>query len=89
MTAVKTERKLKVVPDHRDKFGRPLAVGTHVVYPSSNQLCVGVVSKVTPKMLMVKELSNRSWRWETRKYPTDLAIVDGPLVTFYILKNSA
>lgn len=85
------EKKIKEVPQHKDKFGRLLSVGTHVVYPLHNSLAVGIVAKVTPKMLMVKELStrSRSWSSEKRKYPSDLAIVEGAMVTFYILKNSA
>ena len=80
----------KEVPQHRDKFNRLLEIGTHVVYPDRNQLLVGVVDKLTPKMCTVKELRlNGRWSSSLRKYPQDLAIVEGKDVTMYIIRNSA
>jgi hypothetical protein len=75
-------------PDHRDFFDRPLAVNDYVVYPSYNTMMVGTVTRLTPKMALVKSLGS-GWRSESRKYPQELVQVAGPEVTMYVLKKSA
>ncbi len=79
--------------EHKDKLGRLLKVGDCVAYPESNSLVIGTIKKVTPKMTMVSELGKKpSWYDKNghRKYPSDLVLLEGPLVTMYLLKmNSA
>ena len=76
-------------PDHRDFFDRPLAVNDYVVYPSHNIMMVGTVTRLTPKMALVKALGSSPWRKESRKYSQELVQVAGPEVTMYVLKKTA
>ena len=71
---------------HRDILGQPLAVGDVVVFPSSNTMYVGTITKLNPKMVKVKRVATNS-SWEQNKYPSDLARVSGAEVTMYLLKN--
>jgi len=77
----------KEVPEHRDKLGRLLNVGDCVVYPSSNTLVIGIVSKLNPKMVRVSQLGRKRWG-DSNKYSNDLVILEGPDVTMYLIKNS-
>ena len=78
---------MAVIPEHRDILGQPLAVGDAVVYPSSNTMYVGTVTKLNPKMVKVKRVG-KGRGWEQNKYPEDLARVSGPEVTMYLLTKS-
>jgi hypothetical protein len=73
---------------HSDILGQPLDVGDAVVFPSSNSMYVGTITKLNPKMVKVKRVSSSSRGWEQNKYPTDLAKVSGAEVTMYLLKQS-
>lgn len=75
----------KEIPNHQDLLGQPLALGDAVVYPSSNSMYVGMITKINPKMIKVKRVG--SFRWEQSKYPNDLVRVHGSEVTMYLLKN--
>lgn len=77
---------VKVIPEHKDILGQPLAVGDCVVFPSSNTMYVGTIIKLNPKMIKVKRVGKRS-SWEQNKYPQDLAKVSGAEVTMYLLSN--
>ena len=80
--------KEKIAINHKDVLGQTLAVGDCVVFPSSNTMYVGVITKFNPKMIKVKRVGkNRSW--EQNKYPSDLAKVSGTEVTMYLLKNQS
>ena len=70
--------------EHKDLFGQPLAIGDCVVYPRSNSMHVGTVSKLNPKMVGVKGIE----RWGScNKYPQELVKVSGAEVTMYLLKK--
>jgi hypothetical protein len=77
---------VKVEPKHPDKLGRELNMGDCVVYPQSNTMIIGTVIKFTPKMITVKGVG--IYRWETRKYSSDVIKIDGPEVTMYLIKNA-
>lgn len=77
---------VKVIPEHKDILGQPLAVGDCVVFPSSNTMYVGMITKFNPKMVKVKRVGTK-YSWEQNKYPTDLAKVSGAEVTMYLLKH--
>jgi hypothetical protein len=77
---------LKEQPKHPDKLGRELNMGDCVVYPQSNSMIIGTVIKFTPKMITVKGVG--TYRWETRKYSSDVIKIDGPEVTMYLIKNA-
>ena len=78
---------MAVIPDHRDVLGQPLTIGDCVVFPSSNTMYVGTVTKLNPKMIKVRRVGTRS-KWEQNKYPQDLVRVSGPEVTMYLLTKS-
>ena len=80
------EVAVKSAHKHPDKLGRNLEMGDCVVYPQSNSMIIGTIVKFTPKMITVKGVGN--WRWETRKYSSDVIKIDGPEVTMYLIKNS-
>jgi hypothetical protein len=75
-----------VNPEHRDLLGQPLTIGDAVVFPSSNTMYVGTVTKLNPKMVKVRRVGRS--RWEQNKYPQDLVRVSGPEVTMYLLTRS-
>jgi hexokinase len=77
---------VKIEPKHPDKLGRELNMGDCVVYPQSNTMIIGTVIKFTPKMITVKGVG--TYRWETRKYSSDVIKIDGPEVTMYLIKNA-
>lgn len=79
---------VKVIPEHQDILGQPLGVGDCVVFPSSNSMYVGMITKLNPKMVKVKRVGTK-YSWEQNKYPTDLAKVSGAEVTLYLLKHQS
>jgi hypothetical protein len=79
---------MAVIPEHHDVLGQPLALGDCVVFPSSNTMYVGVVTKFNPKMVKVRRVGTKH-RWEKNKYPTDLARVSGAEVTMYLLRHNS
>lgn len=79
----------KEVPVHKDIFGQELLVDDCVVYPQSNNMQIGKVAKINPKMISVKSLTKNGWRSETLKYPQDLVKVQGPEVTMYLLTRTS
>ena len=79
--------KEKIALAHKDILGQPLDIGDAVVFPSSNTMYVGLITKLNPKMVKVKRVGQK-YSWEQNKYPTDLAKVSGAEVTMYLLKNN-
>ena len=74
---------------HKDMLGRKLKVGDFVAYPRRNTQCIGQLVKMNPKMPRVQQISNKVYGREANIYTNDMVLLDGPDVTFYILKNSA
>ena len=79
--------KEKVIPEHKDKLGRVLTEGACVAFPDSNTLRVGIIQRFMPKMVEVKTIGDQ-YTFRTNKYPLDLALLDGPDVTFFVLANT-
>jgi len=77
----------KVIPEHKDKLGRVLAVGDAVCYPVSNTLYVGTVIKLNSKMVKVQKISKSRYPSELNKYPDDIIKLDSAEVTFYALQQ--
>lgn len=75
---------------HRDKLNRVIQLEDFVCYPSHNSLEIGKVIKLNPKMVTVSRIPDKTRKWggESRKYPSDLVLVEGKDVTMYILRNS-
>ena len=84
------EKKTKLIPEHRDKLGKLLAVGDAVCYPSHNSLELGTVKKLNNKMVKVWEAGRHgTWYSGNNKYPSDLVKVEGAEVTMYLLKKNS
>jgi hypothetical protein len=75
----------KEIPEHKDILGRVLAVGDHVAYPESNNLRLGRIDKLNPKMVRVT--TGRNWIPTVNKYPIDIVKLDGPDLVMYLLKK--
>lgn len=71
--------------EHKDILGNILKEGDSVVYPSNNNMRIGTVTKLNPKMVNVVALGRK---YPDRKYPSEILVVDDPKITMYILKNS-
>ena len=78
----------KEAPTHHDLIGRELAIGDCVAFPAYNGLCIGTIAKLNPKMVGVRNIKLSSRSKNQLKYPNDLVKLDGPEVTFYLLKNT-
>ena len=77
----------KLIPEHKDKLGRVLAVGDAVCYPVSNALFIGTVTKLNAKMVKVQKISRSRSPYELNKYPDDIIKLDSAEVTFYALQQ--
>lgn len=85
--------KLKPDITHFDVLGQELKPNDFVAYPSSsglgrNQLKVGKIVGLTPKMVKVQHMLRRSVyeAKATTRYPKDCVKLDESLITLYILK---
>lgn len=88
----KVPKAPKPTPEHKDKLGRKLAIGSMVAYAHGNGLYIGRIVKLNPKMIGVERVSSQNERWgrsTVNIYPNDMVLLEGADVTFYILKNSA
>jgi hypothetical protein len=72
----------KPPPEPRDKLGRVLSVREYVAYADANQLRLGTIVKINPKMLRIKGLGAS---WEINKYSVDTIRIEGPDLTMYLL----
>jgi hypothetical protein len=78
---------------HADILGQELRVDDFVAYPSSsglgrNQLKIGKIVDITPKMVKVVHMKRRSVYEAkiTTRNPADCVRLDSNLITLYILK---
>ena len=79
----------KVILEHRDLLGRVLNIGDCVAYPQSNNLAIGVIRKLNPKMIGVKRIGHTGWGSEKNRYPQDCVKLEGPEVTMFIIKHAS
>lgn len=70
---------------HKDILGNVVKLDDMVLYPDSNQMGVGKVTKLNNKMLNILPIKNS--KYTVRKYPHDTLVVDDPKMTIYMLKN--
>lgn len=76
------------IPQHLDLLGKPIEVGACVAFPYHNSLRVGIVLKLTPKMVQLKRAGTKR-ELTYSKYPKDLAVLNSKDVTIYLLKQGA
>ena len=75
----------KEIPQHLDLLGNPIVVGACVAFPYGNSLRIGIVLKLTPKMVQLKRVGAKR-EIKYNKYPSDLAVLNSQDVTMYLLK---
>jgi hypothetical protein len=75
----------KEIPQHYDRLGKEINIGSHVAFPASNSLYIGEVIKLNPKMIGVQRISKG--RSHHNKYPIECVVVDSSDVTVAILKG--
>jgi len=76
----------KPVPQHLDKLGQDLNVDDCVAFPHYNNMHIGKIKKLNPKLITITKLSGK-YTWTARKYSIDLIRLDSEAVTLYLLKN--
>lgn len=70
---------------HVDCLSRPLKAGDCVAVAHRNQLMIAVVKKLHAKMITVGTLGTYSGTY--KKYASECALLDGPEVSMFLLKN--
>jgi hypothetical protein len=76
----------------KDLMGSEIEIGKPVAYPQGNILKIGFVEKLTPKMVRIKKLVDKSrpdYRSTTSvvKYPQDIVMLNEKLVTMHLLRT--
>jgi hypothetical protein len=80
---------MKPAPVHLDKLGREITEGACVAVAHHNSLAVATVVKINPKTVKIKiaNITTNSWYSGVHnKYGDQMVVIDGPLVTMYLLK---
>jgi hypothetical protein len=87
-----TEKTKKEPVELKDRLGRVIKVDDCVATSHHNQLMIGRVTKINPKMVKVMKVGSKtspmsSWRpiRGYNKYPEDCVILEGPDVTMFLL----
>lgn len=75
------------IPQHLDLLGNPITAGSCVAFPYGNSLRIGIVLKLTPKMVQLRRVGARRAGIKYNKYPCDLAVLNSKDVTMYLLKE--
>ena len=79
----------KEIPEHRDILGRVLSVGDYVAYPDSNDMRLGKIDKLNPKMVRIyrEQGTGYTTTWPVNKYLKDTVKLEGPDLVMYLLKK--
>lgn len=75
--------------EHKDCLGRLLKLGDCVAVAHHNQLMIGTIKKLNPKMIKVARVGSNSRSSGHNKYPSECALLEGPDVTMFLLWQSA
>ena len=76
----------KIPKFHKDLLGREIVQGDFVAAPYQNSLTIFKVSRLTPKMLKLSNISVRRAS-EVSRYPHDSVLLPPDDVTFHILSK--
>lgn len=71
--------------EHKDILGKSIEVGDVVAMASHNELTIGIVEKINPKMIKIKRPNSG---WKQNKYSKDLIKLDGGSAMEYLLRNT-
>lgn len=77
----------KEIPQHLDLLGNPIEAGSCVAFPYGNSLRIGIVLKLTPKMVQLRRVGAKRAGIKYNKYPGDIAVLNSKDVTMYLLKE--
>lgn len=78
---------MKEIDQHKDRIGQTIIKGDVVAYPQHNSLYIGIVIKINPKMIKIRQIKQKT-RWdppEHNKYPADCVKIEGAVVSMYLL----
>jgi hypothetical protein len=82
----------KPEPEHTDILGQPLSEGCHVAMTCRNQMMIGKIIKMNPKMLRVIPIGKTFSTYRSEEgylvYGSQTVRLDGPDALAYILKAS-
>ncbi len=81
-------RKGKVEIEHVDILGQPLAVGSYVAVARSNAMFIGVIVKLTPKMMRARHLKSHADDTGSLIYTANSVKLSGEEAVAYILKHA-
>lgn len=74
--------------NHKDILGNTISVEDTVVVPTGRRdLKIGVVKKLSPKMITVTTIGRNGRTGSKLLYPGDVLVVNDPKVTMYMLKH--
>jgi hypothetical protein len=77
---------VKEIPQHLDLLGNSIKLNDCVAFPYMNDLKVGIVIKLNPKMIQLKLVGTKHAYGKYNKYPTDIVVLNSQDVTMYLLK---
>jgi hypothetical protein len=77
-------------PEHFDRLNNKIELGDVVVFPIANNLYIGRITKLNPKMVKVEEIKDKSslWKREYNKYSVDIVKVPEKDAIVFLLKNT-
>jgi len=78
------------ITEFTDILGVPITEGIPVGYANGNAMLIGIVEKLTPKMIKIRKVrsSKKTYRSNPTllRYPHDVIVLDQKQVTIYMLK---
>lgn len=77
-------------PEHFDRLNNKVELGDLVVFPIANNLYIGRITKLNPKMVKVEEIKDKTslWKREYNKYSVDIVKVPEKDAIVFLLKNT-
>ena len=80
----------KALPEHKDKIGQAIEIGSIVAYPiSGTRIGVGSITKLHPVMITVKDISGRGWPPDVKRRSDQVVAINGiPETLMYLLTKS-
>lgn len=72
--------------EHVDLFGKTITSGAVVAYARSNMLHIGIVGKMTKKMIKVNSINGYT-NQEYLQYPENTILLEGSEITMYLLTH--
>lgn len=77
-------------PEHFDRLNNKIELGDVVVFPIANNLYIGRITKLNPKMVKVEEIKDKTslWKREYNKYSVDIVKVPEKDAIVFLLKNT-